>query len=325
MSIAPRETKCLSSCHARSGQSRLGHLVNTEPCGLTVGVSQNGQRSGGRGGGGRSACSTTCGAGETTCGMTSPARSTITSSPGADVLARQVLLVVQRRELDRHAPHRHRLERREGVQVAELADVPHHRVQARHGGRGRELPGDRPARVAPDRAQPALQLEVVDLHDDAVDLEVEPAPALLPAQALRDHLLLVVEQLDVGVDPEPVLAQPLQRLPVGVEATARRRPPPGSPRSTAAAARRSAGSSWRIVPAAELRGFMNVDSPASARRSLSAAKSAATCTPRRAPPAAAARPSTRSGIEPIVRRLWVTSSPISPSPRVAPRSSTPSR
>ena len=35
----------------------------------------------------------------------------------------------------------------------------------------------------------------------------------------------------------------------------------------------SLGSSWRIVPAAELRGFMNVDSPASARRSLRAAKS----------------------------------------------------
>ena len=36
----------------------------------------------------------------------------------------------------------------------------------------------------------------------------------------------------------------------------------------------SLGSSWRIVPAAELRGFMKVDRPCSARRSLSAAKSA---------------------------------------------------
>ena len=35
--------------------------------------------------------------------------------------------------------------------------------------------------------------------------------------------------------------------------------------------------------------------------------------------------SSRSGIEPIVRRLCVTSSPISPLPRVAPRSNTPSR
>ena len=46
---------------------------------------------------GRPFCSTTCGAGETTCGITSPARITITSSPCADVLADDVLLVVQRR------------------------------------------------------------------------------------------------------------------------------------------------------------------------------------------------------------------------------------
>ena len=59
MSIAPRETKCLSSCQRRSGQWRFGHFVKTEPSVLIVGVSQNGQRSGGSGGGGRSACSTT--------------------------------------------------------------------------------------------------------------------------------------------------------------------------------------------------------------------------------------------------------------------------
>ena len=37
--------------------------------------------------------------------------------------------------------------------------------------------------------------------------------------------------------------------------------------------RANRGSSWRIVPAAALRGFMNVDRPASARRSLRPAKS----------------------------------------------------
>ena len=43
----------------------------------------------------------------------------------AQVLAREVLLVVQRRELDGHAADVDRLEHRERVQVAELADVPH--------------------------------------------------------------------------------------------------------------------------------------------------------------------------------------------------------
>ena len=81
MSIAPRETKCFISCQARAGQSRLGHWVKMLSAGLTVGVSQKGQRSGGRGSGGRFLCSATCGAGETTCGITSPALTTITSSP----------------------------------------------------------------------------------------------------------------------------------------------------------------------------------------------------------------------------------------------------
>ena len=221
MSIAPRETKCLSSCQRRSGQWRFGHLVNTLPAGLTVGVSQNGQRSGGRGGGGRSACSTTCGAGEITWGMTSPARSTITSSTGADVLAEEVLLVVQRGELDDHAADRHRLERGKRVHVAELADVPHgpacRRVTAVVGGNFQAI-AQRGSR--PTDAEPALQLAGRHLDHHAVDLEVEPAAPLLPAQALGDHLVLGVQQLDVGVDAEAVLAQPLQRLPVGGEGEA---------------------------------------------------------------------------------------------------------
>ena len=79
MSIAP--VKCLSSCQRRPGQSRFGHRVNTESSGLTVGVWQIGHSLGGCGGGGRSSRSATCGAGDRTCGITSPARRTITSSP----------------------------------------------------------------------------------------------------------------------------------------------------------------------------------------------------------------------------------------------------
>ena len=48
--------------------------------------------------------------------------------------------------------------------------------------------GSRP--TAPRRR---CELEVVDLDDDAVDLEVELAAAPLPVEALGDHLLLVVE------------------------------------------------------------------------------------------------------------------------------------
>ena len=143
---------------------------------------------------------------------------------GADVLAHDVLLVVERRHLDRHPRHGHGREHGVRVQVAELPRVPHHFLQPRHR-RGRwELPGDRPARVAPDRAEPALKLEIVDLDHGAVDLEVELAPARLPGPALRDHLVGAVEQADLAIDAEAVLAQPRERLEMRPERQAVRDP-----------------------------------------------------------------------------------------------------
>src|SRR5207247_6991442 len=99
----------------------------------------------------------------------------------------------------------------------ELADVPLDRLERADLRRRRELPGDRPARVAPDDPEAPLQREVVDLDDHAVDLEVQRSSAVLPGQALRDHRVLLVEQLDVRVDAEAVLAQPLERLVMGRE------------------------------------------------------------------------------------------------------------
>ena len=78
----------------------------------------------------------------------------------ANVLAQQVLLVVQRRQLDRHAAHGDRREHGIGAQVAELAHVPHDLLEPRHGRGGRELPRHRPARLAPHGAEAPLQLEV---------------------------------------------------------------------------------------------------------------------------------------------------------------------
>ena len=103
MSIAPRETKCLSSCQARAGQSRLGHFVKTLSSGLTVGVSQNGQRAGGRGQR-RAALAL-----DDVRRRRDDLRDHVAGAHDdhvlarADVLAHDVLLVVERRELDRHA------------------------------------------------------------------------------------------------------------------------------------------------------------------------------------------------------------------------------
>ena len=128
----------------------------------------------------------------------------------ADVLAAQVLLVVQRRELDGDAADVDRLERGERVQVAVLADVPEDVVQRRDLRGRRELPRDRPARVAADGPEAALELEVVDLDDDAVDLEVQRAAALLPAQALLDDRVLVARARSMS----PLTRKPCSRSQV---------------------------------------------------------------------------------------------------------------
>ena len=97
------------------------------------------------------------------------------------------------------------------------ADVPGHPVERGRGGGRRELPRDRPARLAADHAELALQLELVDLHHHAVDLEVEPVAPLLPALAGSHHLLDRVVHLHVAVHPETVLAHPVEPLVVGLE------------------------------------------------------------------------------------------------------------
>ncbi len=78
MSIAPR--KCLTSWKFWPGQPRrLGQIVHTESGGFTVGVSQIGQRFGGRALR-RRRPSRRWISGAITCGITSPARVTTTSS-----------------------------------------------------------------------------------------------------------------------------------------------------------------------------------------------------------------------------------------------------
>ena len=130
MSIAPRETKCFSSCQARAGQSGFGHCVKTPSGGFTVGVSQKGQRSGGRGSGGRSPLlGHVRRRGDHLRDHVAGAHHDHVLA-GAQVLAHDVLLVVQRGHADRHAAHRDGLEHRIGAQVAELADVPHHLLAA---------------------------------------------------------------------------------------------------------------------------------------------------------------------------------------------------
>src|SRR5690606_6077288 len=84
--------------------------------------------------------------------------------------ALDIVLVVEGDVFDHDAPHRHRLETRDGGQRAGAADLD---IDSPDGGGclfGGEFVGDGPARLARDETPAALQFELVDLVDDAIDV-----------------------------------------------------------------------------------------------------------------------------------------------------------
>ena len=130
------------------------------------------------------------------------------------VLRLHLVLVVQRRHADRRAADEHRLEHGERRRPPGAAD--RHLDVAQHGGAllGRELVGDRPAR-RPRREPELLALvDVVDLHDDTVDLVAEVVAVLLPVLAVGEHVVERREHLHLGVHREPERAEERQRLGV---------------------------------------------------------------------------------------------------------------
>src|SRR5262249_34053545 len=107
----------------------------------------------------------------------------------ADVLAVDVLLIVQRCARDGDAADLDRLEHRPRVERARAADADRDLVQPRRRRHPRPLRRARPARPLVQRAEPTLLLERIDLDHDAVDLVVELDPLLLPFRASARHRL----------------------------------------------------------------------------------------------------------------------------------------
>jgi hypothetical protein len=132
----------------------------------------------------------------------------------ADVLAVDVLLVVERGVRDGHAAHVDGLELRPRIERARAPDADVDLPQLRDGRRRRPLVRARPARALVQRAEPSLLVEVVDLDDDPVDLVVELGTPRLPgATRLRD-LLDGLQPLGVRVGAEAVVAEPEEHLPL---------------------------------------------------------------------------------------------------------------
>ena len=89
---------------------------------------------------------------------------------GANVLAGDLVFIVQRGAGDGHAADGDGCQPRDGGQCAGAADLDVDRLQHCCGLFGGEFPRDRPAGCAAGGAQAALQGQAVDFVDHAIDL-----------------------------------------------------------------------------------------------------------------------------------------------------------
>ena len=130
----------------------------------------------------------------------------------ANVLAVDVLFVVQRRMPHDHATDLDGLELGKRVERTRASDVDLDAEQFRGARRGRKLERDRPPRIATDGAQRRLQSKIVDLDDRAIDVVVQ---ALAVAQDRMTRLADRLDPnhpLDAGIDRKATFTEPRQRL-----------------------------------------------------------------------------------------------------------------
>ena len=184
----------------------------------------------------------------TICGMTSPARwiddrvadadvDAVADRQAVAVDALDVVLVVQRDVVDHDAADRDRRQPRHRRQRAGAADLDVDLLHRRHRLLGREFMRDRPARLAGDETPAALQFELVDLVDDAVDVVAERRALRLDQCVLRDQFLDRLRPHHQRADLEPPVGEFLH----GLVLRRRRDPRSCSPRHR----RRISGCGWR--------------------------------------------------------------------------------
>ena len=125
----------------------------------------------------------------------------------ADVLARDLVFIVQGGVLHDDAADGHRLELGDGGQRAGASDLNFDVVE--DGGRllGREFVRDGVARRTRDEAQTLLEIEPVELVDDAVDIVVEPGAAAFELTIGVEHLFHALREAHQRVDGKAVIQQ----------------------------------------------------------------------------------------------------------------------
>ena len=215
MSNAGRETKWISRSTRCASQIRPPVQRRTaSPGGRTAWLPHTGQTSGytnGFASFGRRSVTT-----ETICGITSPARCSTTVSPmrmSLRAISSSLCSVAFCTSTPPTFTGSQPRDRRQRAGAADLdADVLQHGHRLFRG----ELPGDRPARRAADEAEPALQREVVDLVDHAIDVVAEAGAFHSDLRLEGRGLGLAVQLARQRVHLEPPVAQTLQIVPVRI-------------------------------------------------------------------------------------------------------------
>src|SRR5579883_1076301 len=132
----------------------------------------------------------------------------------AEVLARDLVLVMQRRARDDDAADIDRLEIGPGGEDTGTPDGDLDRFQHRHSLLGGKFVGQRPARRPAHHAEPRLPIEAVDLVDDAVDVVGELCTLLADLAVKGEGGLDRRTKARLRIDRETPLAQALEEVPM---------------------------------------------------------------------------------------------------------------
>ena len=142
-----------------------------------------------------------------------------------DVLAADLVEVVEGRPCDRRARHLRRAQVGDRRQRPGPADVRDDVLDDGLDLLRRELVGDRPARRPADHPEPLLLVEPVDLDDHAVGLVRQVVALLAPRLGEGDDALDVEPGLAIGVDREAERLEAIEGRRLGARSSAADRPP----------------------------------------------------------------------------------------------------
>ena len=231
MFIAWRDAKCSRLRRRRAGQLLRSHRQTTSPSPRTSSLPHDGQVSGICQGSARPSRSGF----STADDLRDDVAAFLDDDPVAhpDVLARDLVGVVQGRHADGGPGQQHRLEHGHRRHRSGAAHLQHDVVETGRRLLRGKLEGDRPPRELRGRPQALAVRNRVDLDHHAVGFVVETVPLVLPARTVRDQRLDAGKPFQMRLDRQPPC---LERVEHAERASARRpgRRPDTSTRSAAA-------------------------------------------------------------------------------------------